>query len=265
MYKRQDIGVTGPNKQAFDRQTGVITFTEAYTGDVTVTYCKDVDTEEWQWINIETKPWDYTEFVLPERPDIDDPGPDEDNGDYILVSSLKTADNARVKFVYDAAYRRDNLAKTGLYVNQYDWCVPVRIVDVVYNSPVELLEDVNFDLTVSGDGPFTYAWDFNEDGITDSTVEDPTWSYDQEGTYLVTVDVTNDCYTAHWEGEVVVGRDPYDVDGDGDVDYDDLMEVLRHWGHRDTDPDWDEHKHCDINGDGKVNIVDIMIVLQLIL
>jgi len=93
-----------------------------------------VDSEEWMWKNIETLPWDYTEFVLPEIPDI------TGEGDYILVSSFLTEDSdevwsaehrdnplgpdgaIRVKFYYDAAFEPEE--KTGLYVNTplLCWC-----------------------------------------------------------------------------------------------------------------------------------------------
>ncbi len=77
--------------------------------------------EDWQWINIETRPWDYTEFVLPELPD----KPTETGhitGDYVLVSSFLTEDSTatthgtgavRVKFAYDA---QDG---TGIYVDTH--------------------------------------------------------------------------------------------------------------------------------------------------
>ncbi len=85
----------------------------------------------WQWIHIETHPWNYTEFVLPEIDGLTD-------GDYILVSSFITEDSGavwseteytdavRVKFYYDAAIGKVNSAD--VYVNDaiynelyYDW------------------------------------------------------------------------------------------------------------------------------------------------
>jgi PKD repeat protein len=74
----------------------------------------------WYWINVETMPWDYTEFILPELPD----RPTEEGyttGDYMLVSSFLTEDSTttehgagavRLKFAYDA---EDG---TGIYVNE---------------------------------------------------------------------------------------------------------------------------------------------------
>jgi hypothetical protein len=65
--------------------------------DVTADYChwEMVYDEYWRWINIETRPWDYTEFILPMRPDVTDPL-DED-GDYILVGSWLTEDSIEVR------------------------------------------------------------------------------------------------------------------------------------------------------------------------
>jgi len=58
-------------------------------------------------------------------------------------------------------------------------------------NPLEL-EDVDFDATVTGhDEPFTFAWDFDDDGVTDSTDEDTTWIFPQNDTYPVTLTVTD--------------------------------------------------------------------------
>ncbi len=79
--------------------------------------------EGWQWINIETRPWHYTEFILPELPD-KPTEPGYTTGDYILVSSFLTEDSSstthgdgavRVKFAYDAQEDASNSAD--IYVN----------------------------------------------------------------------------------------------------------------------------------------------------
>jgi len=81
-----------------------------------------VDSELWEWKNIETLPWDYTDLVLPKLPDITDPdaGYEADDGDYILVSSWTTENNVRVKFYHDAAFTPT--VKTGIYVNTGTEC-----------------------------------------------------------------------------------------------------------------------------------------------
>jgi hypothetical protein len=76
------------------------------------------DGECWNWINIETFPWDYTEFLLPDIPDIAG-----SHGDYLLVSSFITEDGVRAKFAYDGYGDADGTLDDeegdgmGLYVN----------------------------------------------------------------------------------------------------------------------------------------------------
>jgi PKD repeat protein len=43
----------------------------------------------------------------------------------------------------------------------------------------------------SGGTPTTWAWDFNNDGVVDSTAQNPTYVYEDGGTYAVKLDVTN--------------------------------------------------------------------------
>ncbi len=47
------------------------------------------------------------------------------------------------------------------------------------------------DLSTGGTGGYTYAWDFNNDTITDSSDENPIYSYSSVGTYTVTVTITD--------------------------------------------------------------------------
>jgi len=62
------------------------------------------------------------------------------------------------------------------------------------NSPVLLGETAVFTLTVTGDGPFEYLWNFGDD--TTSTQASPTHLYESTGTFTVTVTVTTDFGTA---------------------------------------------------------------------
>jgi PKD repeat protein len=51
---------------------------------------------------------------------------------------------------------------------------------------------VNFtNISTGGDAPFTYQWDFNNDGIIDSTAENPSNVYTGSGVYTVTLKVTD--------------------------------------------------------------------------
>lgn len=50
---------------------------------------------------------------------------------------------------------------------------------------------VFFENTTTGSTPITYAWDFQSDGNTDSTAEDPVYDYGSPGTYTVRLTATN--------------------------------------------------------------------------
>jgi PKD repeat protein len=50
---------------------------------------------------------------------------------------------------------------------------------------------VQFTDRSTGTAPLTYAWDFNNDGSTDSTVKSPSFTYKTAGTYTVKLTVTN--------------------------------------------------------------------------
>ncbi len=43
----------------------------------------------------------------------------------------------------------------------------------------------------TGTGPLTYTWDFNNDGITDNTTQNPSYTYGTPGVYTVNLTVTN--------------------------------------------------------------------------
>ena len=51
---------------------------------------------------------------------------------------------------------------------------------------------VHFTSKSTGTKPLTYAWDFNNDGIVDSTEQNPTYTYNAAGNYTVKLTVTND-------------------------------------------------------------------------
>ncbi|MEM1125757.1 MAG: PKD domain-containing protein [Bacteroidota bacterium] len=90
-----------------------------------------------------------------------------------------------------------------------DPVVPPRIVSILAD-PAEGIagEPTRFTANVEGDGPFTYQWDFG-DGST-STQANPTHTYDEPGTYTVTLTVTNEggTDTRTLSYQVVVGVDP---------------------------------------------------------
>jgi hypothetical protein len=52
---------------------------------------------------------------------------------------------------------------------------------------------------------------------------------------------------------------PGDVNGDGKVDMGDIMIVLRAFGTKPGYPRWDAR--CDLNADGQIDLSDVIIVL----
>jgi uncharacterized repeat protein (TIGR03803 family) len=51
----------------------------------------------------------------------------------------------------------------------------------------------------------SWAWDFNGDGVTDSTAQNPTWTFNSPGPYPVTLTVSNPYGTSHVTHTVNVG------------------------------------------------------------
>jgi PKD repeat protein len=47
------------------------------------------------------------------------------------------------------------------------------------------------DATTGGTSPYTYKWDFNNDGLTESTLQSPTYVYTSAGNYTVVLTVTD--------------------------------------------------------------------------
>ena len=52
-------------------------------------------------------------------------------------------------------------------------------------------QSVSFDSTSSTGEPTGWQWDFNGDAVTDSTEQNPTWTYPTEGDFTVTLMVIN--------------------------------------------------------------------------
>jgi PKD repeat protein len=149
--------------------------------------------EEWRWINIETKPWHYTEFVLPEIQDVAG-----SNGDYILVSSWLTEDSesvdhgygaVRMKFSYDAADEG-----LGIYVNtlgDFEACVEAAIVSMTADPMAQQLgEAITFSAEATGTA-LTYMWDFGDGNTATGAEADHTYS--STGSFIVTLTVEGAC------------------------------------------------------------------------
>ncbi len=66
---------------------------------------------------------------------------------------------------------------------------------------------VNFSAIVEGDSPIEYEWDFDENGIVDSNEEEPSYEFEENGTYLVTLKITDaDGEEAEDTIEILVGE-----------------------------------------------------------
>ncbi|MCK4476439.1 MAG: PKD domain-containing protein [Methanophagales archaeon] len=72
----------------------------------------------------------------------------------------------------------------------------VGLLDAEFSAEpteIKVCEDVKFtDLTTGINPPYTYGWDFDNDGSIDSTDPNPTWEYAEPGTYTVSLTVTDD-------------------------------------------------------------------------
>lgn len=61
-----------------------------------------------------------------------------------------------------------------------------------YPNPTDTNHEIQFFCTVAGGKPpYSFSWDFNSDGIVDSTEQNPTFKYDSDGFYTVKCTVTD--------------------------------------------------------------------------
>ena len=240
--------------------------------------------EEWRWINIETLPWDYTEFVLPEIDDI------TGSGDYILVSSFYAPNSAlfravtndargnhyvpvRVKFVYDA------LDGTGLYVNIYDGDGGNRAPNAPTTpSPADAATDVSLSPTLSvvvtdpdGDPMTVTFYDASDSSVigTDTGVAsgDPAsvvWAGLAAETEYSWNAKANDgefdsALSSTWSFTTTGVVYPVgDVNQDCVVNVLDMVLVGQHWGETGT-PGWIPE---DVKVDGAINVLDMVLIGQ---
>jgi len=56
---------------------------------------------------------------------------------------------------------------------------------------VSISQEVHF-TDLSTGAPTSWAWDFNDDGVTDSTSQNPSYTYNTAGRYTVKLTVTNE-------------------------------------------------------------------------
>lgn len=130
-------------------------------------------------------------------------------------------------------------------------------------GPFEATMTVYTDFFYYLEGIYRYTWGEEEGGHAITIV-----GYDDNGGYWI---AKNSWGTEWGEGgwfRIAYGEcgiDDYayipcllfgDLDGDKDVDVDDIQAVANRWRQRSGDPGWEAR--FDVNGDGVINIVDIM-------
>lgn len=95
-----------------------------------------------------------------------------------------------------------------------------------------------------GDAMISWEWDFDNDGIIDSTVQRPTYTYNAKGTYTVVLKVTD----IHGATNTVTGINYITVhdDADGDTVHDEI----------DNCPTAYNQNQSDIDGDGLGDVCD---------
>jgi PKD repeat protein len=111
----------------------------------------------------------------------------------------------------------------------------------------------------------SYAWNFS-DGSGIITVPNPTINHNftQPGNYSVTMTVTDragrsDAASATVQVQNITAK-AYDINGDGKIDGLDLIIVAHAYGSIPGKPFWDPR--ADINGDGKVDGSDLILVAR---
>jgi len=112
----------------------------------------------------------------------------------------------------------------------------------------------------------TYAWNFGDPLSADnnSTLENPTHIYDQNGFYHVALDVCDGLATINRSITIRVGRYGIDyllgdIDFDGDVDFADVLEFTSAYLSETGDPDYNSDADLDQN-DGFIDLYDFALL-----
>jgi PKD repeat protein len=111
-----------------------------------------------------------------------------------------------VKLTVRNAYGRDTELKTGYITVTVKPPVPLKPIAAFSATPLSGTAPltVKFSDQSIGTSPLTYAWDFNNDGIIDSTLKNPTYTYTKPGTYKAILTVTNVVGTASKQVTITV-------------------------------------------------------------
>lgn len=119
------------------------------------------------------------------------------------------------------------------------------------------------DMSSNGAAPYLYEWDFGDTGS--STESSPLHTYTVTGQYTVSMTITDingdsDVYTRNLYINAGMPALQGDIDADGDVDGYDLYLLQQAYGSSNGDANW--NPNADINGDGVINGLDMLIVAE---
>jgi hypothetical protein len=111
--------------------------------------------------------------------------------------------------------------------------------------------------TSSDDEIVSWAWDFNNDGVVDSNVQNPAFTYTSAGTYTVSLTVADVHGASHTETKSAYITVYVDTDGDGIHDGIDNCPTVYNWNQADMDGDGiGDVCDPDVDGDGVPNDTD---------
>jgi PKD repeat protein len=133
----------------------------------------------------------------------------------IPLSALDNQPNARIRFQFTSDV---SIVYDGWHIDDIQLigggsaCEPQvpPVAEFSSNSPVMLGEPMVFTNLTSGTPPVDYEWDFG-DGSGTSTEENPTYTYQAAGTYVVTLVATNALGSDSVQHEVEVLPSTYSV------------------------------------------------------
>jgi len=132
----------------------------------------------------------------------------------------------------------------------------------VLEGVAEVTEFTFTDETTGGMSPYTYEWDFDNDGAVDSTAASPAHIYANAGTYTVSLTVTDACGNTDIESKenyiMIVVVTSGDVNGDGYVNELDMWLVAEHFGESGS-PGWIPE---DVYRNGVISVPDMIIIGQ---
>jgi len=197
----------------------------------------ETDPESWYWLNIETLPWLYTEFVLPVQDDADITS----SGDYILTSSWITEETV-LPGPCECTW-------SNLDVDPTEDVSPfsITVTADVKNTGGETCTSCSAKLKVDGAVVNSKAVSDIAPGVTKTV----TFTYDlcAPDTYAVTI---NDLAAT----DVVVNPQKGDFDANGDINFDDFVSFGLAYNSVTGDPNYDPIG--DFNDDGEINFDDFV-------